>query len=213
VPGLSNFLTLQTFEARQNHLLRTNKTRIRPLSFTGVPWNGFCLPARDAGTKFVSQGAALFAGPEAFSFYRPIRRTKNCNQLSVLNSAHTKIAPATLAESALPFLLDLKVFGISTYKKNRGALVMNQNRRPGNGLVVAQVAPPMISDQRDLRLLSCEGAYFLSCPSPLECALTQKQGRGYRTTKADPSRFGARDDSVAKRRRDRGSEGPRSRRT
>jgi hypothetical protein len=112
---------------------------------------------------------------------RRVRRSGDCKHLSVLNAAHTKIAPATLAESALPFLLDLKVFGISTYKINRGGTLMNQNRRSRNGSVVAQVAQAfIISGQRDLRFLSCKSAYVAACASPLEYALTQKQGRGYR---------------------------------
>jgi hypothetical protein len=114
--GLSNFLTLQTFGATQNHLLRTNHPCIRPVSFAGVPLIELCLPALNAGTKFVAQGAAPFAGPEAFSFCHCVRPIGDRNQLSVLNSAHTKVTPATLAESALPFLLDLEPFGISTYK-------------------------------------------------------------------------------------------------
>jgi hypothetical protein len=181
VLGLSNFLTLQTFGARQNHLLRINHTRIPPLRSSRSPLIKFFPRAPNTGTNFVAQGAAPFAGPETFSLCRRVRRSGDCKHLSVLNAAHTKIAPATLAESALPFLLDLKVFGISTYKINRGGTLMNQNRRSRNGSVVAQVAQAfIISGQRDLRLLSCKSAYVAACASPLEYALTQKQGRGYR---------------------------------
>ena len=135
--GLSNFLTLQTFGATQNHLLRTNHSG-RALPVSTPVGNSFptlrspCLCALSVKFPFptslfiatfaqetglVAQGAAPVAGPEAFSLCRRVRRSGDCKHLSVLNAAHTKIAPATLAESALPFLLDLKVFGISTYKK------------------------------------------------------------------------------------------------
>jgi hypothetical protein len=61
---------------------------------------------------------------------------------------------------------------------------MNRNRRPGNAVerneTVAQVAPAMISCQRDPRLLSCEGAYVVASATPAQCALTQKGGGGYR---------------------------------
>jgi hypothetical protein len=133
VLGLSNFLTLQTLRVRQNHLFRTNHLCIRPVSFARPPLIELCLPALSAGTKFVAQGAAPFAGPEAFSFCHCVRPIGDLNQLSVLNSALTKIASATLVESAFPFLLDLKVFGISTYKNFfEGHSVMNQNRRSEN---------------------------------------------------------------------------------
>jgi hypothetical protein len=144
----------------------------------------FFLRAPNTGTNFVAQGAAPFAGPEAFSLCRRVRRSSDCEHLSVLNAAHTKIAPATLAESALPFLLDLKVFGISTYKINRGGTLMNKNRRSRNGSVVAQVAQAMILGQRDLRLLSCEGAHVAASATPLECTLTQKGGRGVSAAKS-----------------------------
>jgi len=71
---------------------------------------------------------------------------------------------------------------ISTYKKSAGAHVMNRWRRSGNVVerseTVAQVAQAMIFGQRDLRLLSCEGAYVAASATPLECTLTQKGGRG-----------------------------------
>jgi len=42
----------------------------------------------------------------------------------------------------------------------------------------AEVTQAMILGQRDLRLLSCEGAYVGAYSTPLEYALTQKRGRG-----------------------------------
>jgi hypothetical protein len=153
VLGSSNFLTLQTFGARRNHLLRTNHPCIRPVSFAGVSLIDLCLPALNAGTKFVAQGAAPFAGPEAFSFCHCVRPIGDRNQLSVLIQ----------------------------HKTFEGHPVMNRNRRSENAVerseTVAQVAPAWILGRRDLRLLSCE-ANFVACPSPLECALTQKRGRG-----------------------------------
>jgi hypothetical protein len=186
VLGLSNFLTLQTFRAKQKHLVRINHTRIPPLRSSRSPLIKFFLRAPNTGTNFVAQGAAPFAGPEAFSLCRRVRRSGDCKHPSVLNAAHTKIAPATLAESALPFLLDLKVFGISTYKINRGGTLMNKNRRSRNGSVVAQVAQAMILGQRDLRLLSCEGAHVAASATPLEYALTQKGGGGTGAQKQIP---------------------------
>jgi len=62
VLGLSNFLTLQTFGARQNHLLRINHTRIPPLRSSRSPLIKFFPRAPNTGTNFVAQGAAPFAG-------------------------------------------------------------------------------------------------------------------------------------------------------
>lgn len=151
--GLSNFLTLQTFRAKQKHLVRINHTRIPPLRSSRSPLIKFFLRAPNTGTNFVAQGAAPFAGPEAFSLWRRVRPSGNLHQLSVLNSAPTKKSP--------------------------GAPVMNQNRLSSDGSVVAQVAQAMILGQRDLRLLSCKSAYVAASASPLEYALTQKGGRGY----------------------------------
>jgi hypothetical protein len=71
---------------------------------------------------------------------------------------------------------------ISTYKKSAGAHVMNRWRRSGNVVerseTVAQVAPAMILGQRDLRLLSCEGAHVAASATLAQCALTQKGGGG-----------------------------------
>jgi len=79
VLGLSNFLTLQTFRATQNHLFRTNRTLyMQPASFSGLPRRKRSrVYAPNAATKYVAQGAALFAGPEALlrSGTRSCRRT------------------------------------------------------------------------------------------------------------------------------------------
>ena len=73
---------------------------------------------------------------------------------------------------------------ISTYKKSAGAQVMNRWRRSGNVVerseTVAQVAQAVILGQRDLRLLSCEGAYVGASATLAQCALTQKGEGGYR---------------------------------
>jgi hypothetical protein len=54
----------------------------------------------------------------------------NVEKLSPLESALPQNAPVTPSESALPDLLDLKSFGIRTYKKGRGvgALRLTRNR-------------------------------------------------------------------------------------
>jgi hypothetical protein len=101
---------------------------------------------------------------------------------------------------------------IGTYKKPAGAHVMNRWRRSGNVFerseTVAQVAQAVILGQRDLRLLSCEGAYVAASATSLEYALTQKGGGGRLRPKADPSgKMRPRDDNVAKRWRDCGLEG------
>jgi hypothetical protein len=79
---------------------------------------------------------------------------------------------------------------ISTYKKSAGAHVMNRWRRSGNVVerskTVAQVAQAMIFGQRDLRLLSCEGAHVVAFATPLECALAQKGGGGTGAQKQIP---------------------------
>jgi hypothetical protein len=149
VLGLSNFLTLQTFRARQNHLFRTtarlsreNDLNIR-VSLRKVPQGRHTLAHRGNGGKTSTNCKKPRRG--ATQLFRALPHR---NQLSVLNSAHTKMAPATLVESALPFLLDLKVFGISTYKNIFGGHpLMNQNHRSGNGSLVARVALAFISGQ------------------------------------------------------------------
>ena len=59
---------------------------------------------------------------------------------------------------------------------------MDKNWRSRNVVerseTAAQVAPAMISCQRDLRLLFCKSGCFAAWASPLEYALTQKGGRG-----------------------------------
>jgi hypothetical protein len=184
VLGLSNFLTLQTFGARQNHLLRTNHPCIRPVSFAGVPLIELCLPALNAGTKFVAQGAAPFAGPEAFPLAVAFG-TRDRNQLSILNSAHTKIAPPTLAESALPFLLDLKVFGISTYKNILRGAPRHESKpetweccRAKRDCSSGRAGHDFVPARPEALVL--RGGRLVACASPLECALTQKGGGGYR---------------------------------
>ena len=69
--------------------------------------------------RLVAQGAAPFAGPEAFScriFPHDLR--KRYKQLNPALSALAQNASATCAESALTFLKDLNMTGINTYKKN-----------------------------------------------------------------------------------------------
>ncbi len=69
--------------------------------------------------RLVAQGAAPFAGPEAFSYRLfPHHLRKRHERLSLALSALMQNESATRAESALTFLKDLNMTGINTYKKN-----------------------------------------------------------------------------------------------
>jgi hypothetical protein len=126
---------------RQNHVIRTNHSRRAYLLPTPVGNSSqplrpprlcalcveFAFPASLFIAAFapegrlVAQGAAPFAGPEAFScliFPRDVRKRQK--QLSPALSALAQNASATRAESALPFLKDLNMTGINTYKKTTG---------------------------------------------------------------------------------------------
>jgi len=100
VLGLSNFLTFQTFRARQNLLFRTNRTLyMQPASFSGLPRRKRSrVYAPNAATRFVAQGAALFAGPEALlrSGTRSCRRTaiRECFERS---ETVARVAPAMIS--------------------------------------------------------------------------------------------------------------------
>jgi hypothetical protein len=165
--------SLSNHRTHQNQLIRTNHSRrarlvstpVRNLSATPCPpclcalCVKFPFPASlfiasfAPETRLVAQGAAPVAGPEAFSCRIIPHDLRRCHKhLSPALSALTQNASATRAESALPFLKDLNMTGINTYRNKLSTRAASQA-----WFFVAQVSAPRLFSARDLRLFVAAG--------------------------------------------------------
>ena len=168
-------------EPRQNQLIRINHSR------------RIHLPG-DSSNRLVAQGAAPFAGPEAFFRFAPADQLrKSHGQISSALSAVAQNRVCNSRRISTSVLKDLNVPGINTYRnrpsdrdgssraaiRSEGTQVWAHTRRPAER--------PRYEPWWHRRSCLCWGgrsgrAARVSSEmlSRVECALTQKGGGGYR---------------------------------
>jgi hypothetical protein len=184
--------SLSNRRARQNQLIRTNHSRRARLVSTPARTSSptpcppclcalcvkFPFPASlfiasfAPETRLVAQGAAPVAGPEAFSCrIFPWYSGERHEHLSPALSALTQNASATRAESALPFLRDLNMTGINTYKNDHPIRMVRPERRAGARELSPmrsswQTSSSRVTNRSEGTLLNmCAPIVRLACPT------------------------------------------------